>query len=83
MSDTNCPHCGTPHLCCGTKIIRLSCRVHSKTTQSPLCREREAHNKTKRFAVDDGCLRVAFRNTLSRLASRARSLDCHPRRRRP
>jgi hypothetical protein len=47
MSDTNCPHCGTPHWCCGTKLTRLSCRVPNKTIQSPLCREREAHNKTK------------------------------------
>jgi len=47
MSDANCPHCGTPHRCCGTKIVRLSCRVPNKTIQTPLCLEREAHNKTK------------------------------------
>jgi hypothetical protein len=47
MSDTRCPHCGSrknanPH------IKDFDCGSIRGYIQTDLCREREAHNKTKR-----------------------------------
>jgi hypothetical protein len=53
MSDTNCPFCGCEIAPFREKgdVIRYSCRnplVPNSAPRGPLCREREAHNQTKR-----------------------------------
>jgi hypothetical protein len=43
MSNPNCPFCGAKDIYkCG------SWGIDAQETRNPLCREREAHNKTKR-----------------------------------
>ena len=57
MSDTSCPHCGAEKSCRSVcEIIEPTSPLYqaipfwcgSNRDQSDLCREREAHNQTKR-----------------------------------